>query len=68
LNGRCVWANWDVTELKEQAADIVFDDCIMKTGVNGWPYRRPASSNDEGDKEDKDEDEEVKEEEEEKEE
>ncbi|KAK5992322.1 Short chain dehydrogenase citE [Cladobotryum mycophilum] len=37
LNGRSVWANWDVDELKAKAKDIqqsqLFTSCI-----NGWPY------------------------------
>ncbi|OTB12757.1 hypothetical protein K445DRAFT_320884 [Daldinia sp. EC12] len=37
LNGRSVWANWDVNELKEHAAQIE-SRTQMTAGINGWPY------------------------------
>ncbi|KAI1395673.1 putative NADP(+)-dependent dehydrogenase [Hypoxylon fuscum] len=37
LNGRSVWANWDVIELKEQAEQIK-SGVQMTAGMNGWPY------------------------------
>ena len=37
LNGRCVFANWDVEELKAQATEIGRGS-MMTTGIVGWPY------------------------------
>ncbi|KAJ5899379.1 hypothetical protein N7495_004123 [Penicillium taxi] len=37
LNGRCVWANWDVDELKEREEEIVFGISLTPT-INGWPF------------------------------
>lgn len=37
LNGKFVWANWDVSELKAAAAKLPED--IMTLGVKGWPYQ-----------------------------
>lgn len=37
LNGRSVWANWDVDELKGQAEQIK-EGVQMTAGINGWPY------------------------------
>ncbi|ORY67018.1 short chain dehydrogenase [Pseudomassariella vexata] len=37
LNGRSVWANWDVEELKAQANSIQ-SGIYMTSGINGWPY------------------------------
>ncbi|KAK2049810.1 short chain dehydrogenase [Colletotrichum somersetense] len=37
LNGRTVWANWDVEELKKSAAAIQSGQ-LLTSGINGWPY------------------------------
>ena len=37
LNGKFVWANWDVSELKAAVAKLPED--IMTLGVKGWPYQ-----------------------------
>lgn len=37
LNGRCVWANWDVEELKAQA-ETIQSGLQMTSGIYGWPY------------------------------
>ncbi|KAI1394368.1 putative NADP(+)-dependent dehydrogenase [Hypoxylon trugodes] len=37
LNGRSVWANWDVEELKTKAATIQ-SGMLMTSGIVGWPY------------------------------
>lgn len=37
LKGRTVWANWDVEELKTQAATIP-QGLSMTSGINGWPF------------------------------
>ncbi|KAI3391349.1 hypothetical protein diail_7500 [Diaporthe ilicicola] len=37
LNGRCVWANWDVEELKAQA-ETIQSSLQMTSGIYGWPY------------------------------
>ncbi|OHE90561.1 short chain dehydrogenase [Colletotrichum orchidophilum] len=37
LNGRTVWANWDVEELKKGAGTIQSGQ-LLTSGVNGWPY------------------------------
>ena len=36
LNGRFVWANWDVDELKAAAAEIE-EGNKFTTGLLGWP-------------------------------
>jgi hypothetical protein len=36
LNGRFVWANWDVDELKAAAAEIEGGNRFT-TGLLGWP-------------------------------
>ncbi len=37
LNGKFVWANWDVEELKAQAKDIESSDKFNVT-FQGWPF------------------------------
>ncbi|KAI6092266.1 putative NADP(+)-dependent dehydrogenase [Hypoxylon rubiginosum] len=37
LNGRTVWANWDVEELKTQA-DTIQSGQLMTGGTYGWPF------------------------------
>ncbi|CEL10647.1 hypothetical protein ASPCAL13763 [Aspergillus calidoustus] len=37
LNGRHVWANWDVPQLKEKA-DNIKSGLLLTSGVYGWPY------------------------------
>lgn len=37
LNGRFVWANWDVEELKAKAQEIESTN-QMVVSFGGWPY------------------------------
>ncbi|KAB8269090.1 putative NADP(+)-dependent dehydrogenase [Aspergillus minisclerotigenes] len=37
LNGRQVWANWDVDQLKEKAEEIQIGG-LLTSGVYGWPF------------------------------
>lgn len=37
LNGRSVWANWDVDELKAKANEIN-SGLLLTAGVYGWPF------------------------------
>ncbi|KAH0490037.1 hypothetical protein TgHK011_001522 [Trichoderma gracile] len=37
LNGRLVWANWDVDELKAKA-DAIKQSQLYTAGINGWPF------------------------------
>jgi hypothetical protein len=37
LNGRHVWSNWDVPQLKEKAEDIK-SGLLLTSGIYGWPY------------------------------
>ncbi|KAJ6004755.1 hypothetical protein N7540_012554 [Penicillium herquei] len=37
LNGRNVWANWDVNELKSKAENIK-SGLLLTSGVYGWPF------------------------------
>jgi hypothetical protein len=37
LNGRYVWANWDVDELKARADEIQADG-LLTGSVLGWPF------------------------------
>ncbi|GKT46421.1 short chain dehydrogenase citE [Colletotrichum spaethianum] len=37
LNGRTVWANWDVDELKK-GAEAIQSGQLLTSGINGWPY------------------------------
>ncbi|OLN85285.1 Short-chain type dehydrogenase/reductase [Colletotrichum chlorophyti] len=37
LNGRTVWANWDVEELKS-SAQATQSGQLLTSGINGWPY------------------------------
>ncbi|XDG10329.1 hypothetical protein ABKA04_009944 [Annulohypoxylon sp. FPYF3050] len=37
LNGRSVFANWDVEELKSQA-EVIQSGQLMTAGIYGWPY------------------------------
>ncbi|UQC73595.1 short chain dehydrogenase [Colletotrichum lupini] len=37
LNGRTVWANWDVEELKKGTSAIQSGQ-LLTSGINGWPY------------------------------
>ncbi|KAL2833634.1 hypothetical protein BJY01DRAFT_90608 [Aspergillus pseudoustus] len=37
LNGRFVYANWDVTELKDRAEEIKAG-IPLTSGINGWPF------------------------------
>ncbi|KAJ2983061.1 hypothetical protein NUW58_g6314 [Xylaria curta] len=38
LDGRSVWANWDVEELKQQESSIR-GGIQMTSGISGWPYQ-----------------------------
>ena len=38
LNGRFVWANWDVDELSEMKEEIEGTE-VMRITAGGWPYR-----------------------------
>jgi hypothetical protein len=37
LNGKLVWANWDVDELKAKA-DEISAGSQMTAGIDGWPF------------------------------
>ncbi|UKZ78412.1 hypothetical protein TrVFT333_006152 [Trichoderma virens FT-333] len=37
LNGRSVWANWDVDELKAKA-EAIQQSQLFTAGINGWPF------------------------------
>lgn len=37
LDGRIVWANWDVEELKAKA-EAIQSSQDMTSGIYGWPY------------------------------
>lgn len=37
MNGRFVWANWDVEELKAKAQEIEPTNQMM-IGYEGWPF------------------------------
>lgn len=37
LNGRYLWANWDVEELKERKDEIVKGE-FLRVGLQGWPF------------------------------
>ena len=37
LNGKFVWANWDVDELKAQAVEIEGNP-ILTANILGWPH------------------------------
>ncbi|TAQ88310.1 hypothetical protein B7494_g3363 [Chlorociboria aeruginascens] len=37
LNGRFVWANWDVEELKAMAPELAKNPYKFTIGLNGWP-------------------------------
>lgn len=37
LNGRYVYANWDVNELRARAEDIQ-SGILLTPGINGWPF------------------------------
>ncbi|PTB62297.1 NAD(P)-binding protein [Trichoderma citrinoviride] len=37
LNGRSVWANWDVNELKAKT-DAIKQSQLYTAGINGWPF------------------------------
>lgn len=43
LNGKVVWANWDVEELAARAEEIQ-NSPIMTIGTAGWPFN-PVSTN-----------------------
>jgi hypothetical protein len=37
LKGKYIWANWDVSEMKDRAEEIAASDLLtMKLG--GWPF------------------------------
>lgn len=38
LNGKFVWSNWDVTELKERAKEIQ-NSPMLTTNIIGWPFQ-----------------------------
>jgi len=38
LNGKCLWANWDVEELKSRKDEIVANPFFLTTGILGWPF------------------------------
>jgi hypothetical protein len=42
LNGKIVWANWDVEELEARAEEIQAGP-MMTIGYEGWPFT-PAQS------------------------
>lgn len=37
LNGKSVWANWDVDELKAKK-DAIQQSQLYTAGINGWPF------------------------------
>lgn len=37
LNGRFVWANWDVEELKAMAPELAKNPEKFTMGLRGWP-------------------------------
>lgn len=37
LNGRYVWANWDVDELKAKASEIQSGQ-LLTASIQGWPF------------------------------
>jgi hypothetical protein len=37
LNGKLVWANWDVEELCQQAEKIE-NSAMLTIGYEGWPF------------------------------
>jgi len=37
LNGKFVWVNWDVEELKEKAEEIAAGQDLT-AGIYGWPF------------------------------
>lgn len=39
LNGKLVWANWDVDELKMKAGEISSNPFFLTTGSLGFPYQ-----------------------------
>ncbi|KAF9876189.1 short chain dehydrogenase reductase [Colletotrichum karsti] len=41
LNGRSVWANWDVEELKK-SAETIQSGTLYTSGINGFPFSPPA--------------------------
>jgi hypothetical protein len=43
LNGKFVWVNWDVEELKAKAEEISSGDQLT-VGINGWPFQHVASA------------------------
>jgi hypothetical protein len=42
LNGKMVWANWDVEELEARAEEIQ-SSAMMSIGVEGWPFSPAAA-------------------------
>ena len=37
LQGRMVWANWDVEELSARSEEIA-NSTLLTVGYNGWPF------------------------------
>ena len=37
LNGKYVWVNWDVEELKAQKEELVENTKLLMMGLQGWP-------------------------------
>ena len=38
MNGKFLWANWDVDELKARAAELE-GTTQLNYGLGGWPFR-----------------------------
>jgi hypothetical protein len=43
LNGKFVWANWDVEELMAMAEEIA-SGTLLTANIDGWPFPTPADS------------------------
>ena len=39
LQGRLIWCNWDVEELKAKKEKIVAEPAFLNVGVVGWPFQ-----------------------------
>lgn len=39
LQGRLIWSNWDVDELKEKKDRILSEENYLKLGMVGWPFQ-----------------------------
>lgn len=38
LQGRLIWCNWDVEELKAKKEKIIAEPAFLALGVGGWPF------------------------------